>query len=92
MLPVRGDLDTNETFKTYFDEHAALKGVSLNVADSIPGMAHEKGAEIMTALGEKAIIPLMNEVISVNGINENPDVAQYVDAALAAMKEAGGLE
>lgn len=92
MLPVRGDLDTNEKFKTYFDEHAALKDVSANVANSIPGMAHEKGAEIMTALGEKAIIPLMNEVVSVSGINEDPDVSKYVDAALEAMKEAGGLE
>lgn len=92
MLPVRGDLDTNDTFKTYFDEHAALKDVSANVASSIPGMAHEKGAEIMTALGEKAIIPLMNDVVAVSGINENPDVSEYVDAALAAMKEAGGLE
>ena len=92
MLPVRGDLDSNETFKSYFDEHAALKDVSSNVANSIPGMAHEKGAEIMTALGEKAIIPLMNEVVSVSGINENPDVSQYVDMALDAMREAGSLE
>lgn len=92
MLPVRGDLDTNELFVTYFDNHAALKDISANVAVSIPGMAHEKGAEIMTALGEKAVIPLMNEVVSVSGINENPDVSQYVDAALDAMREAGGLE
>lgn len=92
MLPVRGDLDTNETFKAYFDEHAALKDVSLNVASSVPGMAHEKGAEIMTALGEKAIIPMMNDVAATSGINENPDVSKYVDAALEAMKEAGGLE
>ena len=92
MLPVRGDLDTNELFVTYFDNHAALKDISLYVANSIPGMAHEKGAEIMTALGEKAVIPLMNDVVSVNGINENPDVSRYVDAALDAMREAGGLE
>ena len=34
----------------------------------------------------------MNDVVSVNGINENPDVSRYVDAALDAMREAGGLE
>ena len=34
----------------------------------------------------------MNEVVSVSGINENPDVSQYVDMALDAMREAGSLE
>lgn len=92
MLPVRGDLDTNELFAAYFDEHVALKDVGANVADAIPGMAHEKGGDIMIALGEKAIIPMINDVVSKSGINEHPDVSQYVDAALEAMKEAGGLE
>lgn len=92
MLPVRGDLDTNETFKAYFDEHAALKDVSANVADSVPGMAHEKGGDIMISLGEKGIIPMVNEVAGTSGINEHPDVSKYVDAALEAMKAAGGLE
>lgn len=92
MLPVRGDLEENETLAAYFDKHPALKDVSANVAYSVPGMAHEKGAEIMTALGEKGVIPLMNEVAAVSGINENPDVSKYVDDALNAMKEAGGLE
>ena len=36
----------------------------------------------MTALGEKGVIPLMNEVAAVSGINENPDVSKYVDDAL----------
>lgn len=92
MLPVRGDLETNEELAAYFDEHPALKDVSANVADSIPGMAHEKGAEIMTALGEKAIIPMVNEVAATGEINGNPDVSEYVDMAMDAMKEAGGLE
>ncbi len=92
MLPVRGDLPTNPNLASYFEEHAALKDVSSFVADAIPGMAHEKGADIMTALGEDAVIPFINEVVSTSGINENPDVSSYVDAAMEAMKEAGGLE
>ena len=92
MLPVRGDLDTDANLKDYFEKNPALKDVSKFVADGIPGMAHEKGAEIMTALGEKAVIPFVNEVLSKKGINENPDVSKYVDDALNAMKEAGGLE
>ena len=92
MLPVRGDLDTNTIFNDYFDKNPALKDVSKFVADGIPGMAHEKGADIMTAISEKAVIPFVNEVLSKKGINENPDVSKYVDDALNAMKEAGGLE
>lgn len=91
MLPVRGDLATNETFAAYFEEHAALKDVATFVPNAIPGMAHEKGADIMIALGE-AIIPMVNEVISTSDINENPDVSKYVEDAMNAMKEAGGLE
>lgn len=87
MLPVRGDLATNDAVFAYFEDHAALKDIASYVADAIPGMAHEKGADIMTALGE-AIIPMVNEITS----NGNPDIAAYVDAAMKAMKEAGGLE
>lgn len=92
MLPVRGDLPTNPNLTAYFDEHQALKDVSSFVADAIPGMAHEKGADIMTALGEDAVIPFINEVVSTSGIHENPDVSSYVDAAMKAMKEAGDLK
>ncbi|MDO4321964.1 MAG: ABC transporter substrate-binding protein [Lachnospiraceae bacterium] len=92
MLPVRGDLETNESLTAYFDEHPALKDVGSFVADALPGMAHEKGADIMTALGEEAVIPFVNEVAASGGINENPDVSKYVDAAMEAMKNAGGLE
>lgn len=91
MLPVRGDLTTNEIFAAYFEEHAALKDVGAFVPDAIPGMAHEKGAEIMTALGE-VMIPMVNEVTSNGEINGNPDVSAYVEEAMNAMKEAGGLE
>lgn len=87
MLPVRGDLATNDAVAAYFEDHAALKDIASYVADAIPGMAHEKGADVMTALGE-AIVPMVNEITS----NGNPDIAAYVDAAMKAMKEAGGLE
>lgn len=92
MLPVRGDLGTNEKLASYFSENPAMKDISTYVADAIPGMANEKVAEIMTALGEKAVIPFVNEVTMKNGINQNPDVSKYVDAAMEAMKAAGELE
>ncbi|ADL05528.1 ABC transporter substrate-binding protein [Lacrimispora saccharolytica] len=92
MLPVRGDLDTNESLASYFNENPAMKDISAYVADGIPGMANEKVAEIMTALGEKAVIPFVNEVTMKNGINQKPDVSKYVDAAMEAMKTAGELE
>ncbi len=92
MLPVRGDLDTNESLSSYFNENPAMKDISTYVADGIPGMANEKVAEIMTALGEKAVIPFVNEVTMKNGINQKPDVSKYVEAAMEAMKTAGELE
>lgn len=92
MLPVRGDLDTNENLAAYFEENPALKDISSYVADGVPGMINEKVADIMIAIGEKAVIPFVNEVTTKTGINENPDVSKYADAAMEAMKAAGGLE
>ncbi len=91
MLPVRGDLNTNEALSSYFSKNPALKDVSTFVAGGIPVMANGKVSDIMTALGEKAVIPFVNK-ISKAGINENPDVSQYVDDAMKAMKAVGGLE
>lgn len=92
MLPVRGDLDTNPALADYFSKNPALKDISSFVADAIPGMAHEKGADIITALGEKAVVPFATELLPSVGIMENPDVSPYVDKAMEAMKSAGGLE
>ncbi len=92
MLPVRGDLASNEALASYFGENPALKDVSSFVSGGVPVMANGKVADIMTALGEKAVIPFVNEVVASSGINENPDVTKYVDAALNAMQEAGSLE
>ena len=92
MLPVRGDLETNALFKDYFAENPALKDISAFVADAIPGMAHEKGADIITALGEKAVVPFATDLLPSVGVMENPEVSSYVDDAMEAMKTAGGLE
>ena len=92
MLPVRGDLETNALFKDYFAENPALKDISAFVADAIPGMAHEKGADIITALGEKAVGPFATDLLPSVGVMENPEVSSYVDDAMEAMKTAGGLE
>ena len=92
MLPVRGDLEVNSLFSDYFAENPALKDISAFVANAIPGMAHEKGGDIITALGEKAVVPFATNLLPSVGIMENPDVSSYVDDAMEAMKTAGELE
>jgi multiple sugar transport system substrate-binding protein len=92
MLPVRGDLQTNEIFKNYFGNNPELSDVSGFVADGIPCMANEKMAEILTALAEKGLTPFITEKVVKSKINENPESDEYVNAAFEAMKAVGGLE
>ncbi len=92
MLPVRGDLETNSTLKTYFDKNPELKAVSAFVANGIPCMAHEKMSDILTALAEKGMTPYVTEKVSGSAIGSTPDSTSYVDAAFDAMKTAGGLK
>ena len=92
MLPVRGDLETNEALKAYFDKNPAMKAVSAFVADGIPCMAHEKMADILTSFAEKGLTPYITGKVAGSRIGSTPDSTSYVNAAAEAMKSAGGLQ
>jgi len=59
MLPMRGDLSTNQTFDNVFEEHPELTGYADEMAYAVPAMANDKFADIQTALGEKGLIPVI---------------------------------
>lgn len=91
MMPVRGDIAENKTFAEVMEELPALKGLAEYIPNAIPSMSHAKMTEIQTALTEAGLAPYMEEVLNVEPMN-TPDASSYVDAAMAAMKTAGGLE
>lgn len=87
MLPVRGDLETNDILKAYFDENIEMKAISAYVKDGVPCMANEKMPDILTVLAEKGLTPYITGKVSNANIDETPDSSSYVDAAIEAMKE-----
>lgn len=91
MLPVRGDLNTSETFTAIMEEYPELADLAQWVLYSIPGLATDKDADIWTAFTETCTGPYMNDVMQAEAGNA-PDASSYVDAAMEAMKTAGGLE
>lgn len=91
MLPVRGDLNTNEAFTSIMSEYPELADLAQWVPYSIPGLATDKDADIWTAFTETCTGPYMNDVMQAEAGNA-PDASSYVDAAMEDMKTAGGLE
>lgn len=91
MMPVRGDMADNETFAPVMEELPALKGLAEYIPNAIPSMSHAKMTEIQTALTEAGLVPYMEEVLQAEPMNA-PDASGYVEAAMSAMKAAGGLE
>lgn len=91
MLPVRGDLTTNDTFKEFLDQYPELQDLAQYVPYTIPAMSNAKMSDIQAALTESGFSPYITEVES----SSDPaplDASSYVDAAFDAMKEAGELE
>ena len=91
MLPVRGDLDTNENIQSYFEENPAFKDLATYVPNAIPCMDNAKMSDMYTKMAESGLTPYIQESTKA-GIGETPDSTSYVEKALEAMKEAGGLE
>lgn len=91
MLPVRGDLNENEAFAKVMGEYPELSALAEWVPYSIPGLATEKDADIWTAFTEICTAPYMNDVMKAEAGNA-PDASSYVEAAVEAMKQAGGLQ
>ena len=90
MLPVRGDLNENETCTSVMNESPELSALAQWVPYAMPGLASEKDADIWTAFTESAMAPYMNEVMSAEPGNA-PDATSYIEAGMDAMKTAGGL-
>lgn len=91
MLPVRGDLNENETFKEIMKEYPELSALAEWIPYSIPGLATSKDADIWTAFTESCSAPYMNEAVNAEPGNA-PDSTSYIEAAMEAMKQAGELE
>lgn len=90
MLPVRGDLVENEEFANYLDENAELKALAGQVEYAIPGMPHDKMAQIQEALGN-SLAKYLENTLSLDALKVT-DATKYVDEAFDSMKQAGGLE
>ena len=54
-------------------------------------MSHAKMTEIQTALTEAGLAPYMEEVLNAQPL-DTPDATGYVEAAMEAMRTAGGLD
>ena len=91
MLPVRGDLNTNEAFADIMAEYPELAALAEWVPCSIPGLATDKDADIWTAFTEVCTSPYVNEM-SKQAPGNAPDASGYIDAAIEAMKTAGELQ
>lgn len=91
MLPVRGDLNDNDAFKSVMEENPELAALAQWVPYAIPGLATDKDADIWTAFTEEGLAPYMDEVNSAEPGNA-PDAESYIENAMEAMKEAGELE
>ena len=90
MLPVRGDLLENEEFSKYLAENEELKALAGQVEYAIPGMPHDKMAQIQEALGN-SLAAYLETTLSSDALTVT-DAPKYVDEAFDAMKQAGGLE
>lgn len=90
MLPVRGDLNENETFAGIMSENPELAALAQWVPYAMPGLASDKDADIWTAFTEAAMAPYINETVGAKP-GEAPDATSYVEAGMEAMKSAGGL-
>lgn len=90
MLPVRGDLLENEEFAKYLAENEELKALAGQVEYAIPGMPHDKMAQIQEALGN-SLAAYLETTLSSDALTVT-DATKYVDEAFDAMKQAGCLE
>lgn len=90
MLPVRGDLVTNETFAKYLEEYPEMKELAAHVPNAIPSMAHDKMTQIQEALGTSLAAYLETTLGSTD--IKPADATKYVQEAFKVMKEAGRLE
>ena len=91
MLPVRGDMNENEIFAEIMKEYPELSALAPYATYAVPGLATPKDPDIWTAFTEVCMSPYATEAFQ-REIGHAPDADSYIEAAIEAMKQAGGLE
>lgn len=91
MLPVRGDISSNDAFASALDEMPALVFLADAIPNAVAGPTHAKSSDMYTALGEKGFVPYIQDAVA-NDVFDTLDASSYVEAALNAVKTAGNLD
>ena len=60
LPPARDDLSSNPTFKSYFDQHPELAAYAKDIPNAVPPLKAARYTEIQVALGDAAVIPVIN--------------------------------
>lgn len=64
LPPARDDLNTNPMFTNYLKTNPQLQMYAATIPDAIPPMDNAKFNELQTAIGDKAIVPLVTGKLS----------------------------
>lgn len=90
MLPVRADIAENPAFAAILEENPALAFLGANITNAAHLPAFTFADDVEVALRTVGLIPYVTEANTREAM-DTLDAAAYVDAAIAAMKEAGNL-
>lgn len=84
MLPLRGDLTTNETFQSFLSDQVELAGLGEYLPYTVPAMASDQMSEIQGAFTEYGFAPYFEEVAQVAEVKA-PNATEHVKNAFDAM-------
>ena len=87
MLPVRGDISSNDVFSSQLEATPALKFLADAIPYAVPGPVQSNSSDAYIALGESGFAPYIQEAVTADPLNA-PDASEYVDAGLSAMEDA----
>ena len=91
MLPVRGDISSNDVFADALKKTPALAFLADAIPDAVAGPTITGSSDAYIALGESGFAPYAQEAVGAEPL-QAPDATQYVSDALDAMKSAANLE
>lgn len=90
MLPVRADITDNPIFGEILAQNPALAFFGANVTNAVQLPAYSFTDDVDVAYRTTGLIPYITEAVTHEAL-DTLDASAYVDAAIAAMKEAGNL-
>ncbi|MCH4031226.1 MAG: carbohydrate ABC transporter substrate-binding protein [Lachnospiraceae bacterium] len=91
MLPVRGDINSNDEFSSMLQQMPALKFLADAIPNAVPGPVIANSSDAYIALGESGLAPYIQKAAGMQPL-QAPDATQYVSAGLEAMKAAAGAQ